>query len=132
MDGGGEGGGLQGRGAAADHEGQCGAGAGADVTADHIVVTGGSTGIGFATAKLLAERGARVSLIARDADKLDAALAVIGCNAQAFPADVGDKVSLIAALEAAASAQGPIHGLFANAGTGGTFAPVQTYADDDF
>ena len=99
---------------------------------DHVVVTGGSTGIGFATAKLLAERGAKVSLIARSVEKLDAAVVEIGANARAFPADVGDKDALIAALEAASAAQGPIHGLFANAGTGGSFGPVQHYADADF
>lgn len=99
---------------------------------DHIVVTGGSTGIGLATAKLLAERGAKVSLIARSAEKLDAAVTEIGGAAQAFPSDMADKNTLIAALDAAAAAQGPIHGLFANAGTGGTFTPVQDYADEDF
>ncbi|NEA63536.1 SDR family NAD(P)-dependent oxidoreductase [Streptomyces sp. SID12488] len=31
----------------------------------HVIVTGGSSGIGLATARLLAERGARISLIAR-------------------------------------------------------------------
>jgi NAD(P)-dependent dehydrogenase (short-subunit alcohol dehydrogenase family) len=99
---------------------------------DHVVVTGGSTGIGFATAKLLASRGAKVSLIARSADKLAAAVAEIGPNAQAFPADVSESAALHAALDAAAFSHGPIDTLFANAGTGGTFAPVQAYADDDF
>jgi NAD(P)-dependent dehydrogenase (short-subunit alcohol dehydrogenase family) len=99
---------------------------------DHVVVTGGSTGIGFATAKLLASRGAKVSLIARSADKLAAAVAEIGPNAQAFPADVSESAALHAALDAAAFSHGPIDALFANAGTGGTFAPVQAYADDDF
>lgn len=98
----------------------------------HVVVTGGSTGIGFATAGLLASRGAKVSLIARSADKLDAAVTMIGANSRAFAADVSDRDQLLAALDAAAAAQGPIHGLFANAGTGGTFAPVQAYADEDF
>jgi NAD(P)-dependent dehydrogenase (short-subunit alcohol dehydrogenase family) len=100
--------------------------------ADHIVVTGGSTGIGLATAKLLAGRGAKVSLIARSAEKLDAAVAEIGEAARAFPADAGDNAALIAALEAASAALGPIDGLFANAGTGGKFGPVQHYADEDF
>jgi NAD(P)-dependent dehydrogenase (short-subunit alcohol dehydrogenase family) len=98
----------------------------------HVVVTGGSTGIGFATAKLLAERGAKVSLIARSPGKLDIALAEIGDNARAFPADVADKEALIDALEAASAAHGSIDGLFANAGIGGSFGPVQHYSDEDF
>jgi NAD(P)-dependent dehydrogenase (short-subunit alcohol dehydrogenase family) len=98
----------------------------------HVVVTGGSTGIGFATAKLLAEREAKVSLIARSAEKLDIAVGKIGDAARGFPADVSDSAALAAALDAASAAQGPITGLFANAGTGGTFTPVQTYADGDF
>lgn len=97
----------------------------------HVVVTGGSTGIGLATARLLAERGATVSLIARSAEKLDVAVREIGDAARAFPADVGDKAQLLAALDAAA-ARAPIDGLFANAGTGGKFGPVQDYADADF
>ena len=40
----------------------------------HVVVTGGSTGIGRAAAGLLARRGARVTLIARSEDKLRKAL----------------------------------------------------------
>jgi 3-dehydrosphinganine reductase len=39
----------------------------------HAVVTGGSSGIGLATAVELAARGAVVSLIARGADRLEAA-----------------------------------------------------------
>jgi NAD(P)-dependent dehydrogenase (short-subunit alcohol dehydrogenase family) len=103
-----------------------------DFEGRHVVVTGGSTGIGFATAKLLAARGAKVSLIARSLEKLDIAAGKIGDNAQGFAADVSENAALVAALEAAANAHGPIDGLFANAGTGGKFGPVQHCADDDF
>jgi NAD(P)-dependent dehydrogenase (short-subunit alcohol dehydrogenase family) len=44
-----------------------------DFHGQHIVVTGGSSGIGLVTAQLLASRGARVSLIARRRELLDEA-----------------------------------------------------------
>lgn len=43
----------------------------------HVLVTGGSTGIGQAAAELLAKQGAHVSLVARSQPKLDAAKAQI-------------------------------------------------------
>ena len=42
-----------------------------DVTGRVAIVTGASSGIGLATAKLLTERGAKVALVARSADKLE-------------------------------------------------------------
>ncbi|MFF9775866.1 SDR family oxidoreductase [Streptomyces sp. NPDC013978] len=44
-----------------------------DISSAHVIVTGGSSGIGLATARLLAARGAKVSLIARGAERLEAA-----------------------------------------------------------
>ena len=61
------------------------------------LVTGGSSGIGFETAKLLAERGARVAICGRDKAKLEKAAKKIG--AVAIHADVGvesDCVRLVA------------------------------------
>ena len=92
----------------------------------HIVVTGASTGMGRATAHLLAKRGAKVFLIARRQAILDEAVAEIrgaGGIADAHAADVSDKDALLAAIDAAENAFGPIDALYSNAGTGGTFAP---------
>ncbi len=100
-----------------------------------ILVTGASTGIGRATARLLAERGARLFLVARRQTVLDEAVDEIrgaGGTAAGFAADVSDQAALHAAIDAAEAACGAIDGLFANAGTGGTFAPVTDYADADF
>ena len=71
-----------------------------DFHGQHIVVTGGSSGIGLVTAQVLASRGARVSLIARRQELLDEAVAGIGEHAAGFAADVGEKDQLDAALDA--------------------------------
>ncbi len=101
----------------------------------HIIVTGGSTGIGLATAVMLGGDGATVSLIARSVANLERAVAQVetgGGKAQAFPADVADRAALASALDAAIAGHGPPDGLFANAGFGGTFAPFQDFADDNW
>ena len=103
--------------------------------AKHVIVTGASTGIGRATAVMLGGSGATVSLIARNVTNLATAVAEVeaaGGKAQAFPADVADRAALATAFDAAIAAHGPPDGLFANAGFGGTFAPFQDFADDNW
>ncbi|MGX7894128.1 SDR family NAD(P)-dependent oxidoreductase [Tsuneonella sp. HG222] len=103
-----------------------------DFNGMHVAVTGASTGLGLETARLLAARGARVSLIARRQEVLDAEAAAIGGNAAGFAADVGVKAELEAALDAAAGHFGPIEGLFANAGLTGGFTPFTAFDPDEF
>lgn len=98
----------------------------------HILVTGGSTGIGRATAALLVHRGARVTLVARGEEKLRRAVEEISGDIRHAVADVGDPGQLDAAIDIAEAGFGPVEGLFANAGTGGTFAPVADYPDAVF
>ncbi|WP_353226779.1 SDR family NAD(P)-dependent oxidoreductase [Novosphingobium sp.] len=101
----------------------------------HALVTGGSTGIGLAAAQLLAARGARVSIIARNPDRLEVARALIaddGGTVCAVAADVADAAAQDHAIDRAESAFGPVELVFANAGTGGAFGPLTAYADAMF
>ena len=98
----------------------------------HIVITGASAGIGLVSARMLAERGARVSLIARRQEMLDEAVAELGANAAGFAADVGEKDQLEAAIDAAAAHFGPVEALFANAGLTGGFTPFTAFDPDVF
>jgi len=101
----------------------------------HVLVTGASTGIGQATAALLARRGARVFLVARNAAKLAAAADEIkraGGTAAHGVADVSDRDALLAIIGKAEDSFGPVEGLFANAGSGGTFAPLGGYDEEIF
>src|SRR5687768_5345506 len=85
------------------------------------VVTGGTTGIGLATAKRLADDGAFVFITGRRQKELDAAVAVIGENAVGIQGDVSNLEDLDRLYEAIKERKGKIDILFANAG-GGEFA----------
>ncbi|MFG3340029.1 SDR family oxidoreductase [Glycomyces sp. NPDC048151] len=83
------------------------------------VVTGASSGLGEATAELLAARGAKVALLARRADRLEAAVARIAANggtAIAVAADVTDFDALKAAADRVETELGTVDLLFNNAG----------------
>ncbi|GJD52127.1 4-formylbenzenesulfonate dehydrogenase TsaC1/TsaC2 [Methylobacterium crusticola] len=89
------------------------------------VVTGGGSGIGAATARLLAEAGARVAVIDRDRDAAQASAAAIasaGGTALARASDVGDPAASLADAAAVAAQWGGIDVLVAAAGfsCGGT------------
>ncbi|AXQ28152.1 SDR family oxidoreductase [Solimonas sp. K1W22B-7] len=82
-----------------------------------IVVTGASKGIGFATAQVLASRGARVALLARGEAGLQEAAAQLPAD-QVFTAavDVCDKAGVEKALDAVIAKWGRIDGIINNAG----------------
>jgi len=96
----------------------------------HVAITGASSGIGLATARLVAARGGRVTMIARRAEVLEAEAGAIGAAWAA--ADVGDQAQLLAALDSAVAANGAIDGLFLNAGMGGGFTGLGGYSDAQF
>ena len=84
----------------------------------HVVVTGAGRGIGKAIALRLARDGARLSLFARGVDALEATAAEAG-GAFVRQVDIRDAGQVESAFAAAAAANGPIHALVANSGTGG-------------
>ncbi|MET0627127.1 MAG: SDR family oxidoreductase [Acidimicrobiia bacterium] len=80
----------------------------------HAFVTGGSSGIGLAAAKLLTVRGAAVTVLARDLTRLEAALIEIRAAADrqvtvgAVAADVADRAAVDAAIATAVGERGPV------------------------
>jgi ribitol 2-dehydrogenase len=81
-----------------------------------IIITGASTGIGAATARLLAPLGAKLALAARSADKLHALAAELGPGALAIPTDITAPADVLNMVEKTVNYFGRVDVLFANAG----------------
>jgi 3-dehydrosphinganine reductase len=100
----------------------------------HVLITGGSSGIGLALAHRLAAEGARLSLIGRDPQKLAAAASVLRTAHPSAPAvftaaaDVASQAAVTSAIAAAEAAHGPVHTLITSAGVArpGYFAELTT------
>lgn len=81
----------------------------------HVVVTGGSSGIGEAFAELASSRGARLTLLARGAERLEAVAGRLP-DAAALACDVSDRDATFAAVAEAVAARGPVDALVCSAG----------------
>lgn len=85
----------------------------------HAIITGGSSGIGLASARRLASRGMTVSLVARTRSTLDQAaeeLRATGAEVRTAAADVADRQAIGAALNELVAAAGPCDVLLTSAG----------------
>jgi NAD(P)-dependent dehydrogenase (short-subunit alcohol dehydrogenase family) len=95
------------------------------------VITGGSSGIGLATAQRFAAEGAYVYITGRRQSELDAAVKQIGANVTAVQGDVSNLADLDRLYEAVTQNHGRIDVVFANAG-GGEFLPLGAITEDHF
>lgn len=64
------------------------------LTGKKVMVLGGSSGIGLATAKAAAAEGAQVSIVSGNRQRIDKALAVLPANAAGEVADLGDEAAI--------------------------------------
>lgn len=107
---------------------------GSDLAGRVALVTGASSGMGFAAARALARRGARVAIASRGGDKLEAArdtLAAEGHEVAAIEVDIRFAESLRDGVAHAAERLGPIDILVANGG-GPPSKPAAELEDADF
>jgi 3-dehydrosphinganine reductase len=92
-----------------------------DVAGAHVLVTGGSSGIGLAVAEQLADRGARLTLVARDRGRLEAAADRVGARASppvgTAAVDVTDRAAFGDAVAGATHERGPIDVVLTAAGS---------------
>jgi 3-oxoacyl-[acyl-carrier protein] reductase len=93
------------------------------------IVTGGGRGIGRAVAVAFGREGARVAVVARRREEIDATVQAIraaGGEALALPCDVADRAAVEAMVAAAAGTWGRLDILVNNAADGGERAPIET------
>jgi NAD(P)-dependent dehydrogenase (short-subunit alcohol dehydrogenase family) len=99
-----------------------------DLTGRCAIVTGGGTGIGYATAAQLARLGAEVAIAARTVDELEAAAARIrseyGARCIAIPTDVKDEDAIVRLVARTVQEFGRIDILVNNAG-GTRMGPIE-------
>src|SRR3984885_5571229 len=94
------------------------------------VITGGTQGIGLATAKLFAGEGAHVFITGRRRKELEEAVTSIGGNVTGIQGDVANLADLDRLYESIKE-KGQIDVLFANVGLGG-FVPLGSITEEHY
>jgi NAD(P)-dependent dehydrogenase (short-subunit alcohol dehydrogenase family) len=97
-----------------------------------VLVTGGSSGIGRATAQAFAAEGATVVVAGRDEQRLASAVKEIGGSASAIVADVTDSADVARMVETVVTRHGGLDVAFNNAGILGEPAPAGDLREDVF
>jgi NAD(P)-dependent dehydrogenase (short-subunit alcohol dehydrogenase family) len=95
------------------------------------VITGGTEGIGLATAQLFVQEGAYVFITGRRQKQLDEAVTAIGRNVTGVQGDIAKPADLDRLYETVAEVKGRIDIIFANAGLG-EFAPLGSVSEEHF
>ncbi|MCX6622769.1 MAG: SDR family NAD(P)-dependent oxidoreductase [Acidobacteria bacterium] len=89
-----------------------------DLSGRTVLVTGASSGIGLETARLLSSLNARVALVARSSDRLDAAMSSLQGEGHAcFPFDLAQLDRIRELIQTIVARMGPLAGLVHSAGT---------------
>ncbi|MCF2532464.1 SDR family NAD(P)-dependent oxidoreductase [Yinghuangia soli] len=100
-------------------------------TGKTALITGGTSGMGLATAQRLVDEGAHVVVTGRTQARLAAAVRRLGPHASGIVADTADLAAVDALMDTVRDRHGRLDCLFANAGTG-TFLPFEDVTETDF
>lgn len=96
-----------------------------------ILITGGNSGIGYATAKRIVSEGGRVIITGRDLKTLEQAQRELGSQSEAIRADVGKLQEIETLMSTIKQRYGKIDGVFANAGIA-KFTTIEAVTEEDF
>ena len=95
------------------------------------VITGGNSGIGFATAKLFQQEGAKVIITGKRRDAVEKAVQEIGGDAKGYTSNSSDLKDIASLYESIKNEYGKIDVLFVNAGIA-TFSPIEAVTEESY